>query len=321
MKELISVIINAYNEEKYIKKCIDSVVGQTYKNLEILIINDGSTDDTLKICKSIKDKRIRIITTRNMGLSLSRNFGIDNAKGEYLYFIDADDFIEEDTIEYLYNLCKKYNSDFSTCNSLVAFDYHCKRVKTKERIQVLSSSDMLKKVLLAENSAGTSWNKLIKKDLYKDIRFENRIVNDIVVTYRLALKCDRIIYSNQKKYVYFKHESSISTHGYENINRAIDYYDAILSRYDKVKQNYPKMAENDFSLIRGILKLYLIENPEVGDFLKEKNAMDLLKKTYSFKLYFAKVRLKEKLKLILFKINPRLYIKVGLKYRKKYKMH
>ena len=83
MKDLITVIINVYNGEKYIKKCLDSVIKQTYKNLEILIINDGSTDKTLNILKKYKDSRIRIINQDNIGLSLSRNVGIDNAKGKY----------------------------------------------------------------------------------------------------------------------------------------------------------------------------------------------------------------------------------------------
>ena len=98
MNKLISIIINVYNGEKYIKKCLDSVINQTYKNLEILIINDGSTDKTLEICKKYKDERIKIITTENQGLSFSRNVGIDNAGGEYLYFVDADDFIREISI-------------------------------------------------------------------------------------------------------------------------------------------------------------------------------------------------------------------------------
>ena len=214
MKELITVIINVYNGEKYIKKCLDSIINQTYKNLEILIINDGSTDNTLNICKTYKDKRIKIITTKNQGLSLSRNTGIDNAKGEYLYFTDADDYIELDTIEYLYNLCQKYNSDFSTCNSLTIFDYNFKIKKHKEKIEILDSREMLKKVLLTMN--GTTWNKLIKKNIYNDIRFENRIINDVVVTYKLVLKANRIVYSNQIKYYYLKHYECASDE-YEKI--------------------------------------------------------------------------------------------------------
>ena len=133
MKDLISVIINVYNGEKFIEKCLDSIVNQTYKNLEILIINDGSTDKTLKICKKNKDKRIKIINTKNMGLSLSRNVGIDNAKGEYLYFVDADDFIELDAIEYLYNLCKKYDVRIATCDPLTIYNYDFIKYERKEK--------------------------------------------------------------------------------------------------------------------------------------------------------------------------------------------
>ena len=109
MNDLISVIVNVYNGEKFIKKCLDSIVNQTYKNLEIIIVNDGSTDSTLSICNSYSDDRIKIITTPNQGLGLSRNTGIENANGEYLYFVDADDFIEPDAVEYLYKLIKTYN--------------------------------------------------------------------------------------------------------------------------------------------------------------------------------------------------------------------
>ena len=116
MNDLISVILNVYNGEKYINKCIDSVINQTYKNIEILVINDGSTDNTVNIVKKYKDKRIKLINNKkNLGLALSRNVGIDNAKGRYLYFVDIDDFILEDTIEYLYKLIKKYNVLLATC--------------------------------------------------------------------------------------------------------------------------------------------------------------------------------------------------------------
>lgn len=319
MNDLISVIINAYNSEKFIKKCLDSVLNQTYENLEILVINDGSTDKTLDIVKSYKDSRINIITTKNQGLSLSRNTGIDNAKGEYLYFVDADDFIEKDTIEYLYNLCKTYNVDFATTNALVIFDYDYKKKNIKEKIEILNSNTMLKKVLLAEQYTGTSWNKLIKKELYNDIRFENRIINDIVVTYKLVLKTDKIIFSNQKKYYYLKHDSSISTHGYENIERSIDYYNAVKERHSYIKKLYPNMIENDLSLIRGILKLYLIENKEVEEFLKNQQAIKLFKKLYSFKMFFADALFKEKVKMFLFRLSPKLYKKIGTFYRKKYR--
>ena len=318
MEELITIIINVYNREKYIKKCIDSVINQTYKNLEILIINDGSTDNTLKICKSYKDKRIKIITTKNQGLSFSRNVGIDNAQGEYLYFVDSDDFIELDTIEYLYNLCKKYNLSFSTCEPLTIYDYNFTNKQPKEKIKILDKYEMLKKVLLAENSAGTSWNKLIKKKLYNNIRFEDRIINDVVVTYKLVLKSEKIVCSNQKKYYYLKHKNAVTKDGFKKLERTSDYHKAVKERYEHIKKIYPNMIENDMGLCRAILKLYLIEDKKIDEYLEEQHAIDLFKKSFSLKMIFAKTQLKEKIKILLFRINPKLYKKIGILYRKKY---
>ena len=303
MNELITIIINVYNGEKFIKKCLDSVINQTYKKIEILIINDGSTDNTLKICKKFKDKRIRIITTKNLGLSMSRNIGIDNANGEYLY-----------------NLIKKYNVDIATSNPKVIFDYDFKKDRIKEKISLLDKEDMLKKILLAENMAGTTWNKLIKKNIYKNIRFEDKIINDVRVTYKLVLKTNKIIYSNQEKYYYLKNLNSASVMGYEKTERSIDFYKAINERYETIKKIYPNLIENEISLLRGIIKLYLIKNNDVKSFLEKQGANNLFIMHYSYKMLFSNIKFKEKIKLLLFRINPKFYILLGNIYReKKYK--
>ena len=318
MSELISVIINVYNGEKFINKCLDSVINQTYQNLEILIINDGSTDNTLNIIKKYHDKRIKIITTDNYGLSISRNIGIDNAHGDYLYFVDADDYIEEDTINYLYQLCKKYHTDIATCNPQTIFNYDFTKKRVNEKISVISSYDMLKKVLLSENVAGATWNKLIKAELYNNIRFEDRIINDIVVTYKIIMKTDKIAYSNQYKYFYLKHANAVTVSEYKNAARPIDFYKASYERYYEIKKIYPDFIENDMGLLRNMLRVYLVNNKEVESYLKEVDALSIYKKIFSIKMLFSSICLKDKIKLLLFRISPRLYKKVGLLYRKKY---
>lgn len=319
MSKLISVIINVYNGEKFITKCLDSVINQSYQNLEILIINDGSTDNTLDIIKKYKDKRIKIITTKNLGLSLSRNVGIDNATGDYLYFVDADDYIELDTIGYLYHLIQKYHADIATCNPQTIFNYNFNKKEVKEDIKVLSSKDMLKKVLLSENVAGATWNKLIKKELYDNIRFEDRIINDIVVTYKLIIKTDNIIYSNQYKYFYLKHANAVTVSEHKNALRCIDFYKASIERYYKIKEIYPAFIENDIGLLRNMLRIYLVNNKKVEDYLKEAKAIDTYKEIFSIKMMFSSVSIKDKIKLLLFRINPKLYKRIGNLYRKKYK--
>lgn len=315
MQELISVIINVYNREKFIGKCIESIINQTYRNLEILIINDGSTDNTLKICESYQDNRIRIISTKNSGLSLSRNVGIENSKGEYLYFVDSDDFVENDVIEYLYNLCKKYNAKFSTCLPLTIFDYNFNVKKVKEKVKVIDSYEMLKKVLIVENMAGTIWNKLLKKELFKNIRFENRIINDVVVTYKLVIEAEKIAYSNQIKYYYLKHINAVTTKGFEKLDRSMDFYKAGLERYENVKKIYPNLIENNVGLIRIILKLYLIESKDIQKFLKEQRAFQKFNELFSLKIFTSNIGFKEKGKILLFRINPKLYKIFGKKYR------
>ena len=118
MEQLVSIIVPIYNVEKYIKECIDSIINQTYKNLEIILVDDGSPDCCPKICDeySKKDKRIKVIHKENGGLSSARNAGLDVAKGEYVSFIDSDDVVDEKFIETLYNLCIENNCDISECN-------------------------------------------------------------------------------------------------------------------------------------------------------------------------------------------------------------
>ena len=315
MNELITVIINVYNGEKYIKKCLDSIVNQTYKNIEILVINDGSTDKTLNICKKYKDKRIRIITTKNQGLSLSRNTGIDNAKGEYLYFVDVDDFIELDTIEYLYNLLIKNNASMSTCKCLDIYNYEFDKKEIDEKIEVNDGIHFLKKILLSIDRSVTTWNKLMKKSLFDNIRYENRITNDVAVTYKQALMVDKYVFSNQIKYYYFRHNESIM--GQHKPARAIDQYKVSLERYKYIKKLYSNMLENDIAMLYATVMAYNHNYKEVDEFLKQENARQLFKEIYSLrKILKCKLNKKGKIKIILYKISPKLERKIQKIYKK-----
>lgn len=303
---MISVIINVYNGEKYISKCLDCIINQTYKNLEILVINDGSTDKTLDICKSYKDKRVRIITTENRGLALSRNVGIDKARGEYLYFIDVDDLIELDTLEYLYKMCERYNVDISTCKSFDVRNNDYNAVNKKEKIEIISNKEMLKKIFLSEDNTVAVWNKLVKRELFENLRFEKRLSDDILFTHKLVIKTNRIAYSNQYKYYYLKHYESICSKEKENYKWNVDMYKAFIERYNYVKDIYPDFLENDVAILYIIARLYLRENKKIINFLNKQNAIELYKKLFSIKIFKCKLSKREKLKLILFRINPKL---------------
>lgn len=306
MDELITIVINVYNGEKYIRKCLDSIICQTYNNIEILIINDGSTDNTLKICNSYKDERIRIITTKNLWLSMSRNVGLDNAKGDYIYFVDVDDFIEKDTIEYLYNLCVKYKKDIAISNYKNIYNYNYTIKQPLEKIEELDSKEMLKRIFLKDQNSVVIWNKLIKKELLDNLRFEDRIVNDVAFTHKLVMKTNNIIHSNQIKYYHLKNQDSICRRKFEDLDRTIDLYNASVERYYYVKEKYPDFPENNYALLDMIIHVYLRKSKKIKKGLDKLGARKKYKELLTLNVLKCRINNKQKIKLILFRIHPKL---------------
>ena len=206
MEELISVIVPIYNVEKYLNKCIESIINQSYSNLEIILVDDGSKDSSGIMCDSyiLKDKRIKVIHKENGGLSDARNVGIDKAKGEYIVFIDSDDWIDEKMIEILYNIIKKNNSDISICDYFLAYNEEIQTQKEDIEIINLSNIEALKKIY--DKDLGVcmivAWNKLYKRNLFKDdIRYPyGKIHEDEFTTYKLLYKAEKISYTKQKMY-------------------------------------------------------------------------------------------------------------------------
>lgn len=314
---MISVVIPVYNGENYIDKCLTNILNQTYKNLEILIINDGSTDNTSKILEKYKDKRIRIINQKNMGLTMSRNVGLDNFRGDYLYFVDVDDYIEPDTIEYLYNLSIKYSSDIATCRCIDVYNFNKVIKHKKEKISVISGEDMIKKVLISRNREVAAWNKLISRKVVKDIRLEKRINDDICFTYRLMMNTDKVVISNQIKYYYLVRKDSLSRFKIEEYDFIIDLIKAYMDRYKNIKKIYPKMFENEVALLWFIPRRYLSKNKKVIKYLNKNNMISLYNKIYSLKVIFYKIGFKEKIKMFLFRISPRLHNSIMKYYIRK----
>lgn len=211
---LITVIVPIYNVEKFLDKCINSILEQTYKNLEIILINDGSTDQSLKICEKYAclDKRIKIINKNNGGLSDACNTGIEISKGKYIVFVDPDDSFESDMIEYLYKLLKRNNCDLATCNYFVT-------VKGNKRIEFQTQKDMLfnnhnaiQQMLYSNGIETSRWAKLFKKELFKGIKFpKGKNYEDIAAVYKLFLNSTNIVSGCKVKYNYEIRENSITT--------------------------------------------------------------------------------------------------------------
>lgn len=209
--DLISIIIPVYNSEQYIENCIKSVLEQTYKNLEIIIINDGSVDSSLQKCQSFKDSRIKIVNKKNEGLSVARNEGIKLAKGKYINFIDSDDIVEKDYIEYLYKLIKKYEVKMSICSyKVIKENGKVLNYGNKYNEELLNTKQALSKMLCEQGFNSSAWAKLYEKDLFKNIEYpKGKICEDLGTTYKLIMNCKFIAYGNEEKYYYYKRSNSI----------------------------------------------------------------------------------------------------------------
>ncbi len=221
-KPLISVIIPMYNVEEYISNCVSSIIHQTYTSLEIIIIDDGSTDSSFKICQELakKDERIHLVHQENQGVSSARNRGIDLASGEFIFFIDADDFIHHDMIQILFDLLIMNNADIAMCDYLEVFDtneYNFSRLTSESssnnsEIITLSGRDAIMKLL------GSYYvpyvipcNKLYKKTLFSSVRFPiGKLHEDEYTLQEIFLHANMIIYEKVPLYFYVQRKTSIT---------------------------------------------------------------------------------------------------------------
>lgn len=214
-KEKISVIIPAYNAENTIERCILSVIGGGYTNIEVIVVNNGSTDDTEKIVKKLadKDNRILLVSQKNQGPAGSRDTGLKIATGDYIAWCDSDDWYEPDCLETLYKYLKDYNADISVCRSQIPgkpAEYDSSVIQCwnrDEAIDVFLEHKLLNGVL---------WNKLIKKELFDGIDFDKSLWywEDLQVVWRLLKRAKRVVRFNQAKYNFYVHPESMCAKAY-----------------------------------------------------------------------------------------------------------
>lgn len=234
MNELISVIVPIYNVEKYLPKCIESIQRQTYQNLEIILVDDGSCDRCPGICDKFAkdDSRIKVIHKKNGGLSDARNMGIEVANGKYLAFVDSDDYISQDMIKKLYCAIIRDNSDMAICN--IEYIDENNNPLNSNAIHVL---DMTVEELgfwtkLYEGYytyCVVAWNKLYSKNLFVNTRYDvGKLHEDEFIIHKLVSKCKKISFLSEKLYYYLQREQSITRSEY-TIKR-MDAAEALICR-------------------------------------------------------------------------------------------
>lgn len=218
MNDLISVIVPIYKVEDYLEKCINSILNQTYKNIEVILVDDGSPDKCGEICDyyATKDNRIKVIHKKNGGLSEARNYGIDIATGKYILFVDSDDFIDKNMCEVLIKEAEKNNSDIVICGHYIVKgnNYYASKMLLTDSKVLLTNLEMTKKFFLKGYfETLVVWNKLYKKELFytnEKIRFPiGKLNEDIFTIYKLYYIANKITAINKPLYYYVQRKESI----------------------------------------------------------------------------------------------------------------
>ena len=320
--EKISIVVPIYKVEKYLEKCIESILKQTYKNLEIILVNDGSPDSCGEICEKYKQKDNRIIVIRqeNKGLSGARNTGLSKATGKYICFIDSDDYISKNMIETLYNNLKLTNSDISICGfSQVGEDEIIEKSKQKGVLKIIDKETCLKKLLYHRyNIDIVTWNKLYKKELFNNIKFpEGKIYEDFATIPFLVDKANNICCTNQKLYYYVQRKGSINNNSNFNV-KIYDLIENLKVMEDFVESKYSKIYKD---IIPGILFFNIIAINQMIQFNKcdenKEYILEVQNKVNKYKkniIFSNKLTITQKVKLVLLS-NLNLYKKVLLIYK------
>ena len=316
---LISIIVPIYNVEKYLCKCIDSLINQSEKRIEIILVDDGSSDNCGAICDSYekKDNRIKVIHKENGGLSSARNAGLDIAKGEYIGFVDSDDWIEIDMYKILFDFAIKYDADIVYSNfKKVYSENEVHNIVDSNKVYVFERNEALNNIY-TELGIHTvvSWNKLYKRSLFNKIRFpDGHIHEDVYTTHKLLNISNKVVYIDKTLYYYRQNESSITNSSFSEKN--LDYLYALHERLDFAKNIENKIFYNN-TIQRYCLCLkgyYLKCNKNVNNFITLKKIIKKMSQNIYRKYILNKeIPIVDKLKFTFFVIFPEIYFCIGNK--------
>lgn len=244
MKPKISVVLPIYNVEKYLETCVKAMTGQTYQNLEIILVDDGSPDGCPALCDELAktDERIRVLHKENGGLSDARNAGTQIATGEYITFVDSDDVVTETYVEYLYSLVEKYGCDMSLCTHTVVFEDGKKIPYGDGTDEMLDAKECLRRMLYHDVIDTSAWAKLYRTDMAREILYpKGKLFEDIGTTYRFFLASGKIACGYQSQYFYMQRQNSIVS-GKFNPHK-LDLLEMTDKMAEDVEKVYPDLAQ------------------------------------------------------------------------------
>lgn len=300
-KKLISIIVPVYNVAKYLPRCIDSIISQTYSNLEIILVDDGSTDESGAICDeySKTDKRIRVLHKENGGQSSARNAGLDIANGEFIAFADADDWVANNYIEEMHLNLIEFDAEISAVSYFKVSASHSPTSSKESRNTKLLNPIEATAATLYQNKLDTSpWCKLFHRHLFHNLRFVDGILyEDLELIPRIYLSSKNIVWSNSKLYFYYTREnSSINTFSL----RRLDVLDVVDRIENYMAEQYPTLlrAAQDRKLSASFNMLMLLSKNGYADSDYTHRCWQNIKSLRRRSLCDKNVRLKNKIGIL-----------------------
>lgn len=241
----ISVIVPVYNVELYLKECLDSIINQTYRDLEIILIDDGSTDMSSDICEEYakKDDRIIVIHQSNQGSASAKNAGLRKASGEYLAFVDSDDFLQEDAYEFMVRQLENHHADIIQCCFRMLYQKSNREVNNIIDIQTVNNSEFLE-LFTKDWTCGLLWDKLYKRNIFKDIYFkEGHKIDDEFFTYKGVMNSKKILRVPHYIYNYRQRISSVMFSKDSQLKIISDSLEYLSIRREEVTKSFPQLKK------------------------------------------------------------------------------
>lgn len=302
MNKIISIIIPVYNVEQYLEACMKSILNQTYQHIEVILVDDGATDLSGKMCDyyAAADKRVKVIHKENGGLSDARNKGISQASGEYIMFVDSDDIVSLNFVEYLWDLLEETSADIAICDPVHCYPGKNCNFESEKLRKVFKPEEAIVEMLYQRSFLVAAWGKLYKKECFKDILFPyGMLFEDSAIMYKVFDKTQKIVYGNAKLYGYMHREGSITTKKFSKkdcdiliiCDQLIEYMSSRSKRLQNAARSYQAAAA---------FRIYM-NAPRNGMFKVEiKKSQQLLKANRKFLMQDPYIRKKMKMALLLY---------------------
>lgn len=311
---LISVIIPVYNVEKYLHRCLDSVIAQTYQNLEIICVDDGSIDESGRICDqyAVRDARIKVIHQENQGLSAARNRGLDAAEGEYIAFVDSDDYILEGMYKKMLDKLLDYSVDLCVCQWQYEFSDGRQVVKRKNIDPTIygckSSLEFARFLYMGNYENGVvvaAWNKLYRRALLDKIRFEGRIHEDDAFNGRIMAKDVSVYVMEEQFYVYAQNGDSLTNKPF-SANKFF-FLDVLAERRELFKSDAFIRQETELLYCNMYIEYCLRARKDGVAVSHPERYRQIFRKMFSSLRREGKANIKFRLRMMLFSFSPSLY--------------